>query len=241
MVKECEEMACRRSDLILATSEEDRDLLGELYGVLPEKVHVIPNGVDTAQIEFTRREERGAAKRSVGLERPTILFVGSWHPPNLEALEFIMDELAPQNDECIFLVVGSVKDYYIRAHDDTSIPQNVLLLGVVEEEEKEEIYRIADIAINPMFSGAGTNLKMLDYLASGIPVISTAFGARGLSAGETVCICERSAFSECIAELLGDSEACVQLAKRGRELVEEQYDWRKIVERTHQVIRLQET
>ena len=39
---------------------------------------------------------------------------------------------------------------------------------------------ILDLAINPVTTGSGTNLKMLDYMAAGVPVLSTPHGARGL-------------------------------------------------------------
>ena len=35
------------------------------------------------------------------------------------------------------------------------------------------------MAINPVMTGAGTNLKLLNAMAHGLPVISTEFGARG--------------------------------------------------------------
>ena len=36
------------------------------------------------------------------------------------------------------------------------------------------------MAINPMFGGSGTNIKMFDFMAAGLPTISTEIGARGI-------------------------------------------------------------
>ena len=58
--------------------------------------------------------------------------------------------------------------------------KNIGFTGITTDEEKELYLSITDIAINPMMTGSGTNLKMLDYMANGIPVISTEVGARGL-------------------------------------------------------------
>jgi glycosyltransferase involved in cell wall biosynthesis len=55
------------------------------------------------------------------------------------------------------------------------------MAGVVTEQEKNLILSMADAALNPMTGGSGTNLKMLEYFAAGVPVISTPFGARGLA------------------------------------------------------------
>jgi hypothetical protein len=43
------------------------------------------------------------------------------------------------------------------------------------------VLSFADVALNPMRWGSGTNLKMLDYALAGVPLLSTAFGARGLA------------------------------------------------------------
>ncbi|MFN7173813.1 MAG: MlaD family protein, partial [Thermaurantiacus tibetensis] len=44
------------------------------------------------------------------------------------------------------------------------------------EEEKLALLRGADVALNPISSGSGTNLKMLEYFAAGLPVLSTPHG-----------------------------------------------------------------
>jgi len=46
-------------------------------------------------------------------------------------------------------------------------------------ENIEQYYKISKIALNPVFSGSGTNIKILDYLNHDLPVISTDFGMRG--------------------------------------------------------------
>ncbi len=48
------------------------------------------------------------------------------------------------------------------------------------EAELTALFRAADVGLNPMLRGSGTNLKMLDYAAHGALVLSTEVGARGL-------------------------------------------------------------
>lgn len=229
-VKDIEEKACCGADVIWVTSKEDGDNLLELYDADPEKVVVVPNGVDTSEIAYTNKEDRMRHKIEFGLSRqPTVLFVGSWHPPNLEALRFIVTDMAKKNKDIIFLVVGSVKDYYISKYGD--LPKNVLAFGVLTEEEKGEIYKLADIAINPMFSGSGTNIKMLDYMSAGLPVISTPVGSRGLNAedGEHVIIASSAVFMDKLRELFNNDQLQSDLGRNGRYLAEEKFSWDKIV------------
>jgi len=227
-VKDIENSASEGSDLIITTSEEDKKNITDLFNISPEKIFVAPNGVDISKIDFITEDERARQKEIAGLKgRPTVLFIGSWHPPNLEALRFIA-ELADKNDNYIFLIVGSIKDYYQNTYGE--LPKKVLAFGVVDEDEKYEIYKLADLAINPMFSGSGTNIKMLDYMSAGIPVISTSIGARGLGLenNKHALICSKEKFLEMMAELTNNQNLTIFLAKNARTLVEESFSWDKI-------------
>jgi glycosyltransferase involved in cell wall biosynthesis len=109
--------------------------------------------------------------------------------------------------------------------------KNVYLLGQISDEEKAEIFKIADIALNPMTSGSGTNIKVLGYLSAGIPTITTPTGARGLDLidREHALICDLAEFPQKINELLADNYLADSLKRNGRKLVEERFDWDTIV------------
>lgn len=228
-VREIELNLCSRSNMIFSTSGEDKKALIDLYNVDSEKVIIAPNGVNTSEISFIKNEIKSEQKAIAGIPNyRTVLFVGSWHPPNLGALKFIVDTLAKEFGNYLFLVVGSVKDYYLQTH--RGFPKNVLAFGVIDEKEKYDIYKLADIAINPMFTGSGTNIKMLDYMSAGIPVISTPVGARGLEIEnyKHAIICSIDQMAEKISELIGDQKLQNHLRTNARSLVETNYSWEKI-------------
>ncbi len=58
---------------------------------------------------------------------------------------------------------------------------NVRVTGTLDDAARREYLGAADVAVNPMFSGSGTNIKMFDFMAAGLPVISTPTGARGIN------------------------------------------------------------
>jgi len=109
--------------------------------------------------------------------------------------------------------------------------KNVYLLGQISDEEKTDILKIVDIAINPMMSGSGTNIKVLGYLSAGIPTITTPTGARGLDLidREHVLICDLMDFPKKIIELLADDHLADSFKRNGRKLVEDRFDWDIIV------------
>lgn len=222
-----EKQCCMDSDLIMTCSQEDAIRLVELYEVPEDKFIVVPNGVDTSTVPFVTWSERQEKKRALGLGEETIvLFVGSWHPPNLEACEEIF-KIAERLPDVKFLLMGS----QCLAYQPEDLPANVGLLGVVDDEEKNFIFSIVDLAINPMKSGSGTNLKMFDYMAAGIPVISTEFGARGIGAvdGKHLSICTLDEMPERIYEVIENNGNSVnKMVREGHLLVSNKFDWKSI-------------
>lgn len=210
-VRTAEAKACNYADAIFVTCEAEKTALKELY---PEYVNgksffIVPNGIDASTVPFITREDHYEAKKNYGglFQKIICLFVGSWHPPNLEALEFIINELAPRNTEVQYFVIGSVRDYfYNRYGTEARVPDNVHLFGTVGEDEKWELYKLADIAINPMFSGAGMNVKMLEYMAAGLPIITTPFGARGIESAGVVYFEDAEGFIYAIDTIMRSQE-----------------------------------
>jgi glycosyltransferase involved in cell wall biosynthesis len=227
LIYKLEREACLKSKFILTCSEEDKHTLGTMYDVPVEKFIVAPNGVDCKAIKFVSQDKRVDNKQKVGLgEEYTAIFIGSWHPPNIEACSHIIN-IAKKIPQVKFLIIGSV----CHALMDCKLPQNVGLMGVVSEEEKKLIYSVADVALNPMTSGSGTNLKMFDYMAAGIPVITTEFGARGMSSDDIkhVYISDVEKTHDILNNLYNNvyNEFDIKVAN-ARKVIEEKFDWEVI-------------
>lgn len=205
--------------LVFATSCDERESFRQHYGIDRSILHLAPNGYDEA-----------AAPEFVSSERPQsnlVAFVGSGHPPNVEALGFIAAQLAPACKHLQFDVLGSVCSAYKGA-----VPNNLNLRGFVSAQEKTALLSSCAAAINPIFSGAGTNLKMLDYMAHGAPIVTTKVGARGLDliCNEHVVIANADTFAKELATLVSDRVRATNLGRSARELAQERYTWRSIGE-----------
>jgi len=236
-IRRIEGSLCRNADLVLVCSREDGEEMAELYGLDGSKTLVVPNGVDVSAIHpAPNKVARLEARERAGLSnRPVAFFLGSFHPPNIESAQFIVEELAPEGSEIDFLVAGKVCE----AFQEVTVPDNVKLLGLISEELKNDLMLGIDVALNPMFSGSGTNLKMLEYLAFGLPIITTGIGARGidLTSGENAMIVHRSTFLQGIRDLLDDPQRQQRLRTQGRVHAESNFDWAGIVGRLRDVLR----
>jgi len=217
--------ACQYSDLVLACSDEDRVRLIELYNANEDIIVTIPNGVDTVENAYIGFKERELLKEKYGIsEEKIIVFIGSWHKPNLEAVEEILT-MAKELTDCKFIIMGGLNG----AFTDRTIPGNVVFTGSVSNEMKRMIFSVADIAINPMLHGSGTNLKIAEYISFGIPVVTTKIGARGYGFPEDVVVmADTKDFRAEIRKLLSAPERQVEMTKRARKFIEEYFDWDKI-------------
>ena len=217
---EAEKQACLDSLFTTVCAMDDADTMKELYGFDPANAVLVPNGVDLDSVPYQDAEQRRALKKSLGLsEQPLVLFIGSWHQPNIEASD-VIHELAKTMTDHHFIIMGSVGGYY--HHHEKQ--HNVGYAGIVDDDEKAMYLNLADIAVNPMLSGSGTNLKMFDYMASGIPVVSTKVGARGIDKqDELLVIAEVEDFEQAIrgARVKVDTVKC-------RQYVEQVFAWSEI-------------
>lgn len=230
-VRKNEEEVIRRSSVIFATSCSDSDAFKKVFKVNNEKLHISQNGTDISSFEALYENDILIKKKVIS--KPVAIFIGSGHPPNVEAARIIVRLIAPAMKDLYFLICGSV----CWGVKNESLTNNVGLAFEVTEEEKVELFRCSDVALNPMESGSGTNIKMLDYMAAGLPVITTSTGARGLDLDNTnSVICEISKFPEKIQEVLGNKKLYDTLSRNGRKLVVEKYDWRKIADGMAEII-----
>ena len=233
-VQATERLAVEASRLILACSAEDAEGFQRLYGVAPQKILEVPNGVDCREIRPADPVERARSRHALGLgHRPLAVFVGSNYHPNLEGAAFIIDELAPIFPDVQFGIVGGVGLMFRDQFPATVIPANVTLYGFVAFEKLLEIYRAAHLALNPMRQGSGTNIKMLDYMAAGLPILTTAKGSRGLGghAGEHWIEAPLDDFVAELRALLDGPERCTALGECTRRLARERFDWAAIAAR----------
>ena len=238
-VRELEENLCRSADLIFACSDDDADQFVDLYGIERDKIVLVPNGVDVEEIQPASPAEREWARQELGLppDRPVLIFIGSGYAPNTEAAAFLVKEAAPRLPNCSLVIAGSVRDSYLASHPSAR-PENVIWLGIVEADRRLSFYHAADIALNPMFSGSGTNLKMLDYFAAGLPVVSSPAGARGLELSSDDCIvCPADQYIPKIEELLNDPAQCDRLGANARQLAVNRYAWSMIAADAAQAVR----
>ena len=237
-VKRIEGDLVRRSDDVWVCSWEDADGIGSTYNVPRERFHLLPNCADTRALRPATSSDKADAKAAHGWTgRVVAVFVGSGYRPNTEAVAFIIEQLAPAFPQIMFAIAGSVKEDYLRTGSAASQPENVNLMGVIEEQELYTVLRAADIALNPVDFGSGTNLKLVQYMAAGLAIISTETGIRGIERGSEVCaVADRPRFAEVLQQLQEDPALRAQMGRLARRDAENHFDWANELDRAAQRI-----
>lgn len=226
LIVDTERACAQQASLVVACSQQDADRLIELYQLAPEKVVVVANGSDTTQTQPASLAQKQQARQALAIEedRLVTIFMGSYHGPNNQALEHII-AMAEQCPQVLFVVLGSVA-----RHAELTLlrlPDNLRLTGVVSEADKVRYLAASDIALNPMTSGSGTNLKMLDYAAAGLLILSTPFGGRGgvLQEGVDYLAFSIQAMTDYLQQLTSAQIASMSQAQSARNRVVNYADW----------------
>lgn len=226
-----EKYCWEKAEVVFACTGDDLRRLEELYGSSRAFKVSVPNGVDYGGAVYLETNQRVALKKKLGLEtKKTVLFMGSWHGPNLEAVEEII-KIAPNFPDVWFFIAGSVG----LAFDKGLLPSNIIVFGELDDDMKNVVMCAADIAVNPMMSGSGSNLKIFDYFAHGLPVLSTPFGVRGVEAvaGKDLIVADIGAFPMELSSFFSLPGRYDAMRTSCRKLVESTYAWDRIATDFH--------
>jgi len=215
------------ADKVLVLTPEGKE---ELLQIRPDlDISIVPHGVDVDKFCPTPREPGP----------PTIMFLGNYlHEPNADAVLFFTSEIWPKVKQavpCRFLVVGRgpTKEMLEVAKKDSYIE----ITG--EVEDVKPYFCKSDVFVCPVRMGGGFRGKVLEAMASGIPVVSTRLGAEGLPAkdGENILLADDpEEFAGKIVTLLGNARLSRKISDAARDLVVKNYSWQKGVEILEEVL-----
>jgi glycosyltransferase involved in cell wall biosynthesis len=219
-------------DAVWTVSEDDRRLAVRETGRSAEATFTIPNGVDT---------ERFRPSGQLA-ETPEILYVGSFrHLPNLIGFEAVRREVMPRiwarHPEVRLRVVAGPKheEYWAKFAASTggrATDPRITVHGFVED--LRPLYERAWGVAVPLEVSAGTNIKVLEAMASGKAIVSTPAGCAGLGLADDneLLICEDWAdFAGALTRVIMDAGLRRRLGECARGVAEAEYSWHAIAGR----------
>ena len=247
-----ERAVIREADRLIAQCPSERAELVDDYGADPNRVVIIPSGVN---IETFRPMGRDEARRRIGLatDQPVVVYVGRMLPRKdirniVRAVALLKERsLTP----LLLLVGGETVDpdpvttpeigELWRLAMDLGIADQVRFTGKRQADVLRNYYSAGDVVVTtPWYEPFG--LTPLEAMACGRPVIGSAVGgithtiADGLT-GFLVPPRDPSALAERLSLLLTDSRRRNQMGAAARARVEQEFTWPRVAAGTANLYR----
>ncbi len=210
---------CRRFDAVITVSEADRRRMGRW--VSAKRVYSVPTGVDLEHFSGgPLRAER---------EPDSLAYVGHYpHYPNEEAVLRFAAQAWPRikaaRPKAKFYVVGSGPTNRILGLSEQD--PSIIVTGTVADVKPYEARAMVIVA--PLRLGYGIKGKILEAMAMGTPVVSSACAneAVGAAGGRHILIADSPGkFARDTVKLLTDEDLWRRISAEGRSFVERNHDW----------------
>lgn len=222
-----EARVARRVDYVIAVSKQVRWELIKRWGIPPEKVTFISNGVDME-----------AFKPSVKKD-PIILFVGKLtRRKGVEYLIRAYAEVASEDYRLFIVGDGEERSRLEKLVGTLNLQRNVKFLGYISRGNLEALYARARIYVLPSMA-EGFPLSLLEAIASGCAVVATnVSGVSDVVNNENGFIVEPGsvdALAEKLSLLIEDQKTTEYMGSIGRKSISKQYSWGSIASKTFSV------
>jgi glycosyltransferase involved in cell wall biosynthesis len=213
-----------RADFVLADSENTKDDLICLLGVPPEKIEVVPGGVDREFAPVEDGARRQDMRNRISGGHPYVLNVGMIEPrKNLLRLIEAFEIMKSRHDLPHRLVLagkrGWLSDDIYRRAERSTLASEILFPGFVSEGDLPLLYGAADLFAFPsLYEGFG--LPPLEAMASGVPVVVSRSSSLPEVVGDAAQMVRPESpeeLAEAIARVLTDSTLRDSMVVKGLE------------------------
>lgn len=206
-------------NMSLVCSQEDLEYLKTEQHV--DNIRLLPNGVDL---------DTFAPRNHDYSHNNILLFTGNMdYAPNVDAVGYFVREIFPLVQQKFpavkFIIAGQRPVEAV-----TSLAnENIIVTGFIKD--LAEKYNEASVVVAPLRFGAGTQNKVLEAMAMGIPVVCSyiGFAGLGITSGEGAFMqTSPQAFADSVNELLASENLRKQTGQKGLEVIRSRFDWDKI-------------
>ncbi|HUV46701.1 MAG TPA: glycosyltransferase family 4 protein [Candidatus Bathyarchaeia archaeon] len=215
-----EERYWRKATSLVAMSKEDKFIMQK--AAPKQTIDIVANGVDT---EFFDKAK--VCKPKI----PTILFVGNFKwLPNKDAAKFLTHELWP----LIKQKIPEAKLWIVGKNPTPDILELARKKDVFVQSNIKDIrtaFSQASVLLAPIRNGRGTKYKVLEAMASKLPVVTTPLGIEGIGAinGKQVLIARKAdGLVDKTVKILQNPKLGQNISQSSYKLIKEKYNWQLI-------------
>ncbi|HDI4959999.1 TPA: glycosyltransferase [Salmonella enterica] len=199
-------------------SPVDRDFL---YPQPSKNVQVVNNGVDLEKLVYQ--------ERVIEISRPVeLVFIGNMlSMQNMDAALFFARKILPSlsiDFNIVFKVIGRITEKNKKLLNSYN---NTVAIGMVDDINYAT--KTGHIGICSVRLGAGVQNKILEYMALGLPCISSPVGSEGIDAivGKEIMVADSiSDYKNALKRLINDKVFYHEIASNAHEFVYKNYSWK---------------
>lgn len=218
-LKQYEKQVLNEVDGIAAISFDDQKRYQDLNCNIP--LFTIPFGIDLEKYEISLKPLEDII---------SLCHIGSMNwGPNIEGVNWFLDDILPLISSSKFqlhLAGREMPSYLMKLKDE-----KVVVHGSVENANT--FINKHDIMVVPLLSGSGMRIKIIEGMALGKTIVTTAVGAEGIEAvhnKDIIIANSPKEFALAIDDLINHPEKVNIIGRNARELVEEKYDNQEIIQ-----------
>ncbi|MBX2906311.1 MAG: glycosyltransferase [Taibaiella sp.] len=203
-------------NMSLVCSAEDKAYLEKQHGT--DNLRLLPNGVDMTTF-YPRNHDYS--------HNHTLLFTGNMdYAPNVDAVVYFTESVLPliwkTHPQVKFVIAGQrpVEKVLALASDKVVVTGFIKDLAVT--------YNEASVVVAPLRFGAGTQNKVLEAMAMGVPVVCSniGFAGLGINSGQgAIMQTDTAAFAQSVTELLDSEDKRRSVGLAGAEVIRTRFDW----------------
>lgn len=221
------------SDKVLTVSETMKSELVDLYQIPADKIHVVPNGTLTQDLE--EEVDPGEIKDGYGIPplTPVVPFLGRLaYQKGPDILLDAIPQVLDYRSEVEFLVAGDgeMRDYLESKAGRMGVSHSTSFLGYVSEEEKIDLLNASDLVCMPS-RNEPFGLVLFEAWAAGTAVVASNVGGLGENVDNFVNGIKTKPIPEAIGWgvnfALEDPEQVQRMGRKGKSKLDE-YRWDRI-------------
>lgn len=238
MSEEIELAVLKGADLIVGNAQALKDEL-VARGIEPDRVLIIPNGVDPEKFNPSIDGTEIRKKLNIGKNDILVSFVGSFGP--WHGAEVLAKAIKPvirinQNIRFAFIGSGAKLQEVLDIIDEDKMASHTIITGLVAREETPKYLAASDILVSPQIPNPdgtpffGSPTKLFEYMAMGKAIIASDLDQIGiiLTDNENAILTEPGNYqkiSEAILKLAEDRAERIRLGNNARKEVVRKYSW----------------
>ncbi len=227
----------------IATTKEIRDGFIKSGGIAPEKISILPHGIDTNKFPKSNPARRRELKIAYGIEpaRKVLLFCARVvKDKGVDTLQDVWRILHKKFPDAILFVVGGGINELLDELRKTSAELDDSIKVIGEVDAPQEFYQMADVYIFPS-RHEGLPTSLLEAMASGLPAVTSDIGGcedviENNFNGYRVDSEDAAAFAEKISILFNDDERRKIFGERAAELIRDTCDFSIVVPKLAEII-----